>query len=49
VLFALCALLLAPVILLWPGLASLTANFFLVGLLQEMGLADQPPVVSARD
>lgn len=49
VLFALCFLLLAPIILLWPGLASLSANIFLVGLLQEMGLADPPPVVSTRD
>jgi len=48
-LLVLCSLLLAPIILLWPGLASLSANIFLVGLLQEMGLAEQPPVVSARD
>lgn len=47
--FAACFALLAPVILLWPGLAALGSNVFLVGLLQEMGLADPPPVVSARD
>lgn len=45
----LCFALLAPIILLWPGLMAMSANTFLVGLLQDMGLADQPPAMPARD
>jgi hypothetical protein len=37
-----------PVILLMPGLIALSANFALVGILQDLGLAPQPPVVSSR-
>ncbi|HXF61709.1 MAG TPA: hypothetical protein VNK95_08830 [Caldilineaceae bacterium] len=32
-----------PLVLLTPALIALTGNFALVGLLQEMGLAPQPP------
>lgn len=49
VLTLICFALLAPIILLWPGLMAMSVNTFMVGLLQEMGLADQPPVLSARD
>ncbi len=45
---ALCVTLVAPVIFLLPGLLALANNFFLTGLLQEMGLADPPPVVEAK-
>lgn len=35
-------------ILLYPGAIAMTQNFALAGLLQEMGLAPEPPEVSAR-
>ena len=38
--------LVAPVVLLMPGLIALSQNFALVGLLQEMDLAPQPPEMS---
>ncbi len=37
-----------PLILLAPALVALAANFGVAGLLQEMGLAPEPPVVSRR-
>ena len=48
VIITLCFTLVAPVIFLLPGLMALANNFFLTGLLQEMGLADPPPVVEAK-
>ncbi len=47
-LIALSTVLALPLLLLTPALLALAANFGLVGLLQEMGLADQPPEVSKR-
>ena len=47
-LLALSAVLALPILLLTPALLSLAANFGLVGLLQEMGLAEQPPEVAPR-
>ncbi len=47
-LLALSAALALPILLLTPALLSLAANFGLVGLLQEMGLAEQPPEVAPR-
>jgi uncharacterized membrane protein YesL len=46
VLLALSIVLTLPVLLLTPALLGLAANFALVGVLQEMGLAPQPPVIS---
>ena len=37
-----------PLILLAPALVALAANFGVTGLLQEMGLAPEPPVVPRR-
>ncbi len=37
-----------PLVLLAPALIALSANFALVGLLQDMGLAPQPPEIPAR-
>lgn len=37
-----------PVILLTPGLIALSANFALAGILQDLGLAPQPPVMPGR-
>lgn len=37
-----------PLFLLTPALIALCGNFALAGLLQEMGLAPEPPVVSGR-
>lgn len=42
-LIALCTVLFLPALLLLPALLALSANFFLTGLLQEIGLAEQPP------
>ena len=42
-LLALCTALTLPLILLGPALIALAGNFALAGLLQEMGLALQPP------
>ncbi len=42
-LLALCTALTLPLILLGPALIALAGNFALAGLLQEMGLAPQPP------
>lgn len=35
-----------PLLILAPGMLSLCSNFALAGLLQEMGLAPQPPVIT---
>lgn len=45
-LIALSFFLVAPIILLMPGMIVLSQNFALVGLLQEMDLAPQPPEMS---
>ena len=45
-LIALSFALVAPVVLLMPGMLALSQNFALVGLLQEMDLAPQPPEMS---
>ena len=45
-LITLSFVLVAPVVLLMPGLIALSQNFALVGLLQEMDLAPQPPEMS---
>ena len=45
-LIALSFALVAPVVLLMPGMIALSQNFALVGLLQEMDLAPQPPEMS---
>jgi len=37
-----------PLILLTPALLALTANFAMTGILQEMDLAPEPPVVPSR-
>jgi hypothetical protein len=37
-----------PLFLLTPGLIALSANFALTGILQDLGLAPQPPVVPPR-
>jgi len=48
VLLALCVGLTLPLVLLWPALVALTGNFALAGLLQEMGLAPEPPEMPKR-
>lgn len=48
VLFALCFALTLPLLLLAPALIAFASNFALVGLLQEMGLAPQPPEAPTR-
>ena len=48
VLLAISAGLTLPLVLLYPGMIALTQNFALAGILQEMGLADQPPEIPAR-
>lgn len=45
-LLVLSVLLTLPLVLLTPALLALSANFALCGLLQEMGLAPEPPVIS---
>lgn len=45
-LISLSFVLVVPVVLLMPGLIALSQNFALVGLLQEMDLAPQPPEMS---
>jgi uncharacterized membrane protein YesL len=45
-LIALSITLVVPVMLLLPGMIALCQNFALVGLLQEMDLAPQPPEMS---
>ncbi len=45
-LIALSLVLVVPVMLLLPGMIALSQNFALVGLLQEMDLAPQPPEMS---
>lgn len=47
-LLALCIALTLPLVLLAPALLALANNFSLVGLLQEMDLAPQPPEVPSR-
>jgi protein-S-isoprenylcysteine O-methyltransferase Ste14 len=46
VLIVLSFALVVPVMLLLPGMIALSQNFALVGLLQEMDLAPQPPEMS---
>ena len=46
IIIVLSVVLTLPLLLLMPALVGLAANFALVGVLQEMGLAPQPPVVS---
>jgi hypothetical protein len=46
VLIVLSIVLVVPVVLLLPGLLALAQNHAVVGLLQDMGLAPEPPVVS---
>jgi protein-S-isoprenylcysteine O-methyltransferase Ste14 len=46
VLIVLSILLVVPVVLLLPGMIALAQNHALVGLLQDMDLAPQPPVLS---
>jgi uncharacterized membrane protein YesL len=48
ILLGLSVALTLPLVLLYPALAALTVNHALVGLLQEMGLAPQPPQTPAR-
>ncbi|MEZ4620723.1 MAG: hypothetical protein R2867_35155 [Caldilineaceae bacterium] len=48
VLLAISAGLTLPLVLLYPGMIALTQNFALAGILQEMGLAPQPPEIPAR-
>jgi uncharacterized membrane protein YesL len=45
-LIGLSVVLVVPVMLLLPGMIALSQNFALVGLLQEMDLAPQPPEMS---
>ena len=45
-LIAVSVALLVPVLLILPGLLILAHNYALVGLLQEMNLAPQPPEMS---
>lgn len=45
-LVALSFTLVVPVVLLMPGMIALSQNFALVGLLQEMDMAPQPPEMS---
>ncbi len=47
-LFAISVGLTLPLVLLYPAMIAVTQNFALAGLLQEMGLAPQPPEVPAR-
>jgi hypothetical protein len=44
-LIGLSVFLVVPVLLLTPGLVALAQNFALTGLLQELGLAQEPPTV----
>jgi uncharacterized membrane protein YesL len=44
-LIGLSVLLVVPVLLLTPGLVALAQNFALTSLLQELGLAQEPPTV----
>ena len=46
VVMGLSIVLVVPIILLLPGMLALSQNFALVGLLQEMDLAPQPPEMS---
>jgi protein-S-isoprenylcysteine O-methyltransferase Ste14 len=46
VLIVLSIFLVVPVMLLLPGMLALSQNIALVGLLQEMNLAPQPPEMS---
>ena len=48
VLIVICGVLTLPMILLGPGLIALAGNFAMTGLLQEMGLAPQPPEVPVK-
>ena len=46
VLIVLSTLLVVPILLLLPGMIALAQNHALTGLLQDMGLASEPPVQS---
>jgi hypothetical protein len=46
VLTAVCSVLVIPLVFLLPGMLALAQNHALIALLQEMGLAPQPPVIS---
>jgi uncharacterized membrane protein YesL len=48
VLLAISIAITLPLVLLAPALIALSANFALVGLLQEMGLAPEPPQAAPR-
>ena len=37
-----------PIFLLTPGVIALSANFALAGILQDLGLAPEPPVITGR-
>jgi uncharacterized membrane protein YesL len=47
-LIIICFALTLPMLLLGPALIALAGNFALVGLLQDMGLAPQPPEAPTR-
>lgn len=47
-LFTISTVLTLPLFLLAPALLAISANFALVGLLQDMGLADEPPEIPRR-
>lgn len=48
VLIAISVAITLPLFLLTPALIAISGNFALAGLLQEMGLAPEPPVISGR-
>lgn len=48
VLLVISAGLTLPLVLLYPALIAVTQNFALAGILQDMGLAPEPPEIPAR-
>jgi uncharacterized membrane protein YesL len=46
ILTAVCSVLVIPLVFLLPGMLALAQNHALIALLQDMGLAPQPPVIS---
>jgi hypothetical protein len=46
VLIILSVVLVVPIVLILPGMIALAQNHALTGLLQDMGLAPEPPVKS---
>ncbi|MCB0186975.1 MAG: hypothetical protein KDE31_22065 [Caldilineaceae bacterium] len=48
ILLAISAGLTLPLVLLYPAMIAVTQNFALTGILQEMGLAPNPPEIPAR-